>query len=110
MNSTALPPVDMHVHIVGTGAGGTGCWLRAESFFRRIQARLLLTAIGMHADSLRGDFDRLYVEHLLAKLRESSLGAAVILAQEQVYDAQGKLVEGGGLFHGRNDYVLRLGR
>ncbi|HEY6168463.1 MAG TPA: amidohydrolase family protein [Verrucomicrobiae bacterium] len=110
MNSTALPPVDMHVHIVGTGAGGTGCWLKAESFFRRLQARLLLKAIGMPADSLRGDFDRLYVEHLLARLRESSLGAAVILAQEQVYDAQGKLIEGAGLFHVPNDYVLRLAR
>src|ERR1051325_8365009 len=110
MNSTALPPVDMHVHIVGTGAGGTGCWLKAESFFRRLQARLLLKAIGMPAGSLRGDFDRLYVEHLLARLRESSLGAAVILAQEQVYDAHGKLIVGAGLFHVPNDYVLRLAR
>jgi predicted TIM-barrel fold metal-dependent hydrolase len=100
----------MHVHIVGTGAGGTGCWLAADNFYRRLQARLLLSAIGMPPDSLRGDFDRLYVEHLLAKRRESSLGAVVILAQEQVYDAQGKLIQGAGLFHVPNDYVLQLAR
>jgi len=109
MNPTPLPPVDMHVHIVGTGAGGTGCWLRAESFYRRLQARFLLSAIGMPPESLRGDFDRLYVEHLLSKLRESSLGAAVILAQEQVYDSRGRLMEGAGLFHVPNGYVLGLG-
>ncbi len=103
-------PVDAHVHIVGTGAGGTGCWLDSSSFLRRLQARFLLAAIGMEARALQDDFDRLYVEHLLAKLRESSLGAAVILAQEQVYDAQGRLVEGAGLFHVPNEYVLQLAR
>lgn len=105
-----LPPVDAHVHIVGTGAGGTGCWLRADSWLRRLQARLLLGAIGMKPADLRGDFDRLYVEHLRARLRESSLGAAVVLAQEQVYDAQGRLMAGAGLFHVPNDYVLALAR
>ncbi|MBI3879887.1 MAG: amidohydrolase family protein [Verrucomicrobia bacterium] len=105
-----LPPVDAHVHIVGTGAGGTGCWLAADSWFRKLQARLLLSAIGMKPEDLRGDFDRLYVEHLLARLRESSLGAAVVLVQEQVYDAQGRLVAGAGLFHVPNDYVLALAR
>ncbi len=109
MNASPVP-VDMHVHIVGTGAGGTGCWLKADSCFRRLEARCFLWAIGMAPDALRGDFDRLYVEHLLARLRESSLGATVILAQEQVYDAQGRLIEGAGLFHVPNDYVLRLGR
>ena len=93
VNTPNLKPVDAHVHIVGTGAGGTGCWLDSSSFLRRLQARFLLKAIGMEPQALREDFDRLYVEHLLTKLRESSLGAAVILAQEQVYDAQGKLIE-----------------
>ena len=105
-----LPPVDAHVHIVGNGAGGTGCWLDMSSGFRRLQARLLLGAIGMEASSLKGDFDRLYVEHLLAKLRESSMGAAVILAQEEVYGADGKRVPGAGLFHVPNSYVLELAR
>ena len=93
MNTPDLKPVDGHVHIVGTGAGGTGCWLDSSSAFRRLQARLLLGAIGMDPESIHGDFDRLYIEHLLARLRESSLGAAVILGQEEV---AGAVVSGGG--------------
>lgn len=110
MNTPDLKPVDGHVHIVGTGAGGTGCWLDSSSAFRRLQARMLLGAIGMDPESIHGDFDRLYIEHLLAKLRESSLGSAVILGQEQVYDRHGKLVVGAGLFHVPNEYILHLGR
>lgn len=108
MSTDTLPLVDAHVHIVGTGAGGTGCWLKADSWFRKLQARLLVQAIGMKPADLAGDFDRLYVEHLLARIRESSLGNAVVLAQEQVYDTQGKLVIGAGLFHVPNAYVLSL--
>ena len=110
MNPLLLKPVDAHVHIVGTGTGGTGCWLDSSSFLRRLQARFLLAAIGMAPSALAGDFDRLYINHLLTKLRESSLDSAVILAQEQVYDAQGKWVKGAGLFHVPNEYVLQLGR
>lgn len=110
MTASPLPPVDMHVHIVGTGAGGTGCWLGADGLYRRMQARLLLSAIGMKPADLDGDFDRLYIEHLLAKLRGSSMGAAVILAQEHVHGADGKLVPGAGLFYVPNDYVLALAR
>lgn len=109
-NPSELPAVDGHVHIVGTGAGGTGCWLDLSSGFRRLQARLLLGSIGMEPSTLKDDFDRLYVEHLLARLRESSMGAAVVLAQEQVYDRDGKHVAGAGLFHVPNEYVLRLAK
>jgi hypothetical protein len=102
--------VDCHVHIVGIGAGGTGCWLKADSPYHRVEANFLCRVIGMDPAALRGDFDRLYVEHLLARLHASSLGAAVILAQEQVHDQAGRVVPGAGLFHVPNTHVLRLGR
>jgi uncharacterized protein len=105
-----LPPVDCHVHIVGIGAGGTGCWLKADSLYYRAQAHFLCRVIGMDPATLRGDFDRLYVDHLLGRLRASSVRAAVVLAQEQVHDAAGRVVPGAGLFHVPNAYVLRLGR
>jgi hypothetical protein len=109
-SNLTLPPVDGHVHIVGTGAGGTGCWLKADSAYHRVEANFLCRVIGMDPAALQGDFDRLYVEHLLGRLRASSLRAAVVLAQEQVHDATGRVVPGAGLFHVPNDYVLRLGR
>jgi hypothetical protein len=62
------------------------------------------------ADALRGDFDRLYVEQLLRWVRGSSLGAAVILAQDDVYDTKGRVLAGVGSHFVPNDYVFTLAR
>ncbi|HVR34326.1 MAG TPA: amidohydrolase family protein [Methylomirabilota bacterium] len=102
-------PVDAHVHIVGTGAGGTGCRLRLRGW-RIPFAALLLRHIGLPLASLRGDFDRLYVEQLLRFVRGSSLSQIVILAQEDAYDDQGRRRPDLGTFYVPNDYVLRLSR
>lgn len=102
-------PLDFHVHIVGTGAGGTGCWLRLGGW-HRLLAGFMFRHIGMPKDAFERNFDALYVEHLLTQVRQSSLGAAMILAHDEVYDAQGQRMEGAGSFHVPNDYVLRLAR
>lgn len=102
-------PVDAHVHVVGNGSGGSGCWLRASPWRRPFQ-RLMLRHIGLPQAALSGDLERLYAERLLRLVRESSLHAVVILAQEEVYDDEGRRMEGRGAFHVPNDYVLRLAR
>lgn len=102
-------PVDMHVHVVGNGAGGTGCWLRVRGWLRPLAA-LMVRQLGFPWGILHGDLDRLYVERLLEMVRTSSLGAIVILAQDDVYDESGKVMEGVGTFYVPNDYVLRLAR
>src|SRR4030095_14537248 len=86
-------PVDMHVHVVGNGSGGTGCWLRVRAWHRPL-AGLMVRDIGLPRVAMTGDLDRLYIERLLEQLRGSSLGAAVILAQDLVYDDQGRPIEG----------------
>src|SRR5438309_7435390 len=106
--STARP-VDMHVHVVGNGTGGTGCWLRVGRWHRPLAA-LMLRHIGLPRDAMTGDLDRLYVERLLEQVRGSSLGAAVILAQDLVRDERGDPVEAVGSFYVPNDYVLNLAR
>jgi len=102
-------PVDMHVHIVGNGAGGTGCWLRPKGWHRPL-AGLMLRQIGLPSSALKGDLDRLYAERVLQFLVASSLRAAVILAHDQVYDERGKVLNGVGSFYVPNDYVLKLAR
>lgn len=99
----------MHVHIVGNGSGGTGCWLR-PSFWRWPLNALMARHIGLPISALRGDLDRLYVEKLLAWARASSLDAVVILAQEQVYSDHGELLSQYGTAYVPNDYVLSLAR
>jgi hypothetical protein len=105
----APKPIDMHVHIVGNGAGGTGCWLRVKGWHRPLAA-FMMRHIGLPAKAMTGDLDRLYLERLLQLVRGSSLGAVVILAHENVYDEQGRVMEGVGSFYVPNTYVLKLGR
>ena len=66
--------------------------------------------IGLPLNALWGDLDRLYVERLVSLVRDSSLDAVVILAQEQVYDEQGRLLEKLGTAYVPNDYVFQLAR
>src|SRR5436190_7621499 len=87
-----LKPVDMHVHVVGNGSGGSGCWLRVQGW-RRPFVRLMLRDIGLPPTALNGDLEELFLARLLDQLRNSSLGAAVILAQDLVYDDQGRPIE-----------------
>jgi predicted TIM-barrel fold metal-dependent hydrolase len=99
----------MHVHVVGNGSGGSGCWLRIKGW-RRPFAAMMLRHIGLPADAMTGDLERLYVKRLLEQVRDSAVGAAVILAQDLVRDDQGRPIEGAGSFHVPNDYVLGLAR
>ena len=101
--------IDAHVHIVGNARGGNGCWIRSSPLRWPLQA-LMLRHIGLPAAALEGDLDVPYIAQLLRFVRESSLDAAVILAQEQVYDSNGRLMEGYGTAYVPNEYVLRLAR
>ena len=76
----------------------------------RVFGAVMLRQAGLAAAALKGDLDRLYVERLLQMVRTSSLGAIVILAQEQAYDDQGKAIPGAGRFFVPNDYVLDLAK
>ncbi len=78
-----MGPVDMHVHIVGNGSGGTGCWLKVTGWHRPL-ASLMLRQVGLPASAMAGDLDALFVDRLLELVRTSSLSAAVILAHENV--------------------------
>ena len=45
--------IDMHVHMVGNGAGGSGGWLRLKGWHRAL-AGLMLRQLGMPASALEG--------------------------------------------------------
>ena len=102
-------PVDAHVHLVGNGSGGTGCWLRLRAWQRPL-AELMLRQVGLPRSVINADLDRTYVERLLELVKGSSLASIVLLAQEQVYDDRGGLMPELGAFYVPNEYVLKLGR
>ena len=99
----------MHVHIVGAGAGGTGCWMRVKGWHRPMAA-FMTRHIGLSRKAFSQNFDQLYVENLLRLVRESSLDQIVILAQDHVHDPDGAVRKDLGSFYVPNDYVLSLAR
>lgn len=101
--------IDCHVHIVGNGVGGTGCWYRPRGI-TRLGAPLLVRAVGLPPSALKGDLDRLYAAQVRRFVQESSLDAAVILAQDDAYREDGERIPDAGSFYVPNDFVLRLAR
>jgi hypothetical protein len=99
----------MHVHLVGNGSGGTGCWMRVTGWHRPL-ALFMIRHIGLPMSALSGDLDGPYAARVLELVRGSSLGGVVVLAHDNVYDEQGRVMEGVGSFYVPNDYVLKLGR
>ena len=99
----------MHVHIVGNGRQGSGCWLRPTGTHRWF-GQFMLRHIRLNVTGFDDpEFDTLYVERLLDWIYTSSVDAAVILAQDDVYDEAGNKLD-GGTFYVPNDYVLDLAR
>lgn len=101
--------IDCHVHVIGTGRNGSGCWYRPKGL-TRIGEPLLLRAMGLKAADLRADFETIYVEALRAQVRDSGLDAVVVLAQEEPYRDDGTLIADTGSFYVPNDYVLGLAK
>jgi hypothetical protein len=93
--------------MVGNGFAGSGGWLRLKGWHRAL-AGFMLRQLGMPASALEEDLESIYADHLLRLVRESSLDAVVLLAHEQVYDADGALRDNLGSMFVPNDVVLDL--
>ena len=101
--------IDMHVHMVGNGVAGSGGWLRLKGWHRAL-AGFMLRQLGMPETALDGDLEKIYSEHLLGLVRESSLDAIVLLAHERVHDPDGTPRNDLGSMFVPNDVVLSLAR
>jgi predicted TIM-barrel fold metal-dependent hydrolase len=105
--------VDCHVHALGLGVGGTGCWVNPNKLtwrqpWDRLQFELYAGAAGIN------DLDRadeLYVERLLALVEHAGLGAGThrLLAFDRHYLANGEKDDEQTEFYVPNDYALTLG-
>lgn len=99
--------IDLHVHVVGNGRNGSGCWYRPRGW-TRLGEPWMLRSFGLDRRALREDLEAAYVERLLSFVRTSSLDAAVLLAQDEPHEANGRRLEGKGSFYVPNEYVLGL--
>ncbi len=105
--------LDTHVHIVGIGVGGTGCFVseRMRSWaspVEHLKYTLYEAAAGVE-DTEKCDAQ--YVERLVSLLRsQKPHGRALIFAFEQLHDEQGRAVKEASEFFTPNDYVLGLAK
>lgn len=81
--------LDLHVHLAGIGAGGTGCAV-SPRMRRTVTYHALMRLTGMHRH--RGDEDRAFARYLGDMVRSSAeLDAALVFGMDGVYDAAGQL-------------------
>jgi uncharacterized protein len=103
--------IDCHVHVVGTGTGGSGCWYRPRGL-TGIGEPFLVRAVGLRKRDLHGpDFDAIYIGKLLGYIRESMLlDRMMLLAHELPHRDDGTALPERSSFYVPNSYVLDLAR
>lgn len=98
--------LDVHVHVLGVGTGGTGCWTNPEtrdSLNARIGLWNLRLSVG------RPDLDQAYVTYLLSRVRSAGfLKQVVLLAQDWTHTDRGEHDEAHTPFYTPNQYIARL--
>jgi hypothetical protein len=104
--------IDMHVHLVGNGRQGSGCWLRlGGTWWQKPLAAYMLNHIGLAGVEVQGlSFDQQYVAHLAKLIQQSSIEVACLLAQDEIYDADGHRYPERGTFYVPNDYLFAVCR
>lgn len=110
--SRTLPPgllrraLDVHVHILGVGTGGSGCWMN-EAMRRSRVAQVGLWSLGLRAGM--PDLDQRYVAYLQRCVRGAGfLKQVVLLAQDYLYTPRGDRDPARTPFYTPNEYVERL--
>ncbi len=98
--------MDGHVHLVGNGRKGNGCWIRLAGW-HRLMGTMMRRTIGMPVGVDHEDFDEHYVSRLHARVVESSLDCALLLAQDEVYREDGSKRDFGS-FHVPNTYLFEV--
>jgi uncharacterized protein len=106
MTSSARLQYDCHVHLVGNGLAGSGCWMQMRGW-HRMMGEMMRRMIGMPVGVTDARFDEIYVERLACWVQESSVDRVLLLAQDEVYDEQG-VKRDFGSFHVPNDYLFAV--
>lgn len=83
--------IDMHCHVAGIGAGGSGCFV-SDRLRRNWRYRMYVKAFGVTEQELLREGDDLVLKRLSERLSAShSVSAAVVLAMDGVVGEDGEL-------------------
>ena len=104
---------DCHVHLLGSGDSGSGCWLnpRMGSLWHPIESLQKAFYLNAACVADKAGMDAAYVQRLLALHAAFPKGAKrMLLAFDWHHDENGKRVEALSPFHTPNEYAQRLAR
>ena len=101
--------IDGHVHFVGDGSNGSGCWLR-RNLGDRLFEPIIKSQAGIYRMSQKLGVDHAYEEKLIKLIQDSSLDAILLLAMDYPYDPDGNCRKAEAKFYVPNDHVLNLAR
>lgn len=100
--------LDMHVHFVGPGIGGSGCWYPRQGRYRWL-APLIAWNLGFTLRCiLRADFEQRYARRLMRWIHASSLDGIVVLAMDRARRDDGTPIHEADSFSVPNRLVLEL--
>lgn len=103
-----LRRIDCHIHVIGNGSSGSGARVHFRTPLRRLFGRILVSNLGLPADSLSGPLDELYRDKLVEWADQSPLDHVVLLAHEHAYTREGRAILDFGSMFVPNDYVFDL--
>ncbi len=97
--------LDMHCHVAGIGAGGSGCFVSRE-LRNNFRFNIYMKAFGVTLAEAQEQGDQLLMERLAKGIDESKrVGAAIVLAMDGVMDANGRLDHARTEFYIPNEFV-----
>jgi predicted TIM-barrel fold metal-dependent hydrolase len=102
--------IDGHVHFVGDGSNGSGCWLKSNTLLDRIVEPIVKAQAGILQSSKKLGVDQAYEEKLIQLIDQSILDAVVLLAMDYPYDEDGNCLKEKAKFYVPNDHVLSLAK
>ena len=102
--------IDGHVHFVGDGSNGSGCWLRCSTLLDRMVEPFVKAQAGILKSSRQLGVDKAYEERLINLIGSSSLDAVLLLAMDYPYDPSGNCLKHKAKFYVPNDHVLGLAK
>jgi len=100
--------IDGHVHFVGDGSNGSGCWLRSSTLLDRIVEPIVKVQAGISKSSRQLGIDQAYEQRLIGLIDDSSLDSVLLLAMDYPYDEDGNCLKEKAKFYVPNDHVLGL--
>jgi uncharacterized protein len=101
------PPLDIHVHLLGNGKNGSGCFSKSPFWMTPFIAAMR-NGIGLAVGPDAAELDDAYIEVLNRWVQQSGLGGAVVLACDLVYDSAGQRRPDLTRLYVPNEWVLQV--